>query len=459
MYRVASRALAIWVLIAILLGGLGFFGYEYCTKAGDWVMESGNPNVYDENNGIALGTVYDRDGILLVDLAKGKSYAENALVRTAMLHWTGDRLGNIQVSVLDRYGEALAGYHPVDGLFDYDGIGGDLTLTLSAKVQMTALEALGDRKGTVAVYNYKTGQLICAVSAPTFDPEQPPDLQQDSTGQFEGVYWNRFLQSAYIPGSIFKLVTTAAALESLEDIESRSFTCTGRLELGVDAVTCERAHGTMQMREALMRSCNCAYAQIGLLLGGQTMETYVDRFGITDRIIFDGITTAAGNYHGADTAAVNLAWSAVGQFEDLVNPCGFLTFVGAIANGGQGVTPYVVESVQVGRLQNYQGRTQQRQRIMSEETAATLQEYMRNNVVSNYGADRFAGLTVCAKSGTAQTDGGAKPNAMFVGFATDEKYPLAFFVAVEEAGYGTTVCVPILSQVLESCKSVIDAGA
>lgn len=459
MYRVASRALAIWVMIAILVAGLVFFGFEYYTRAENWVMEPGNPNVYDESGGVALGTVYDREGVLLVDLSDGRAYGDNPYMRASMLHWTGDRLGNVQVSVLKRYEEALAGFNVVDGLYDYDGLGGDLTLTLSAKVQMAALEAMGDYKGTVAVYNYRTGELICAVSTPTFDPENPPDLDSDTTGEYEGVYWNRFLQSSYIPGSIFKIVTTAAALEEIENIESRTFTCTGRLEFGVDAVTCERAHGTMNMREAMMRSCNCAYAQIGLLLGGETMERYVNQFGVTDRIVFDGITTAAGNYQGAGTASVSLAWSAVGQYQDQINPCAYLTFVGAIARGGQGVTPYVVESVRVGRLQNYAAHTEIRARIMSEETAAILQEYMRNNVVSNYGADRFGGLTVCAKSGTAQTDGGRKPNAMFVGFATDEDYPLAFIVAVEDAGYGTTVCLPILSKVLSACKETLDAGA
>ena len=459
MYRVASRALAVWILVAILAGGLLFFGYEYATKAGGWVMETGNPNVYDENQGVALGTVYDRNGVLLVDFSDGRVYGSNASLRAAMLHWTGDRLGNVQVSVLDRFEEALAGYDPVNGLYDYDGPGGNLTLTLSASVQLAALEAMGQRKGTIAVYNYKTGQVLCAVSTPTFDPDNPPDLEDDATGQYEGVYWNRFLQSAYVPGSIFKVFTTAAALEEIEDIQSRTFTCSGRLEFGVDAVTCERAHGTMGIREAMMRSCNCCYAQIGLLLGGQTLQQYAAKFGVTDRIVFDGITTAAGNYEAVNTAPVNVAWSAVGQYNDLVNPCAYLTFIGAIANGGQGVTPYIVESVQVGRLESYVAHAQVRERILSEETAAILTEYMRNNVVSNYGASRFGGLTVCAKSGTAQTGGQGKPNAMFVGFATDEAYPLAFFVAVEDAGYGTTVCVPILSEVLAACKAALDETA
>jgi peptidoglycan glycosyltransferase len=82
---------------------------------------------------------------------------------------------------------------------------------------------------------------------------------------------------------------------------------------------------------------------------------------------------------------------------------------------------------------------------------------MRNNVVSKYGADHFPGLTVCAKSGTAEVGGDLKPNAMFAGFVDDPEYPLAFIVAVENGGYGASVCIPVLSQVLEACKQAMDA--
>lgn len=457
MYRVATRSIAVWLLIAILVGGLGFFGYEYYQNAGDWVMETGNPNVYDQN-GIALGSVYDRSGVLLVNLTNGKTYADDGLVRMAVLHWTGDREGNIRASVLNRYQEALAGFNLVNGIYDYGGLGGDLTLTLSSKIQTVALQALGNQKGTVAVYNYQTGEILCAVSAPTFDPDQLPDIAGDSTGAYEGVYWNRFLQSAYVPGSIFKVVTTAAALEQIPGISDHTFTCTGSYEFGVDAVTCERAHGTLDLKGAMERSCNCYYAQLGLMLGAENMERYVSLFGVTERIVFDGVTTAAGNYEALGKADVELAWSAVGQFRDQVNPCAFLTFIGAIANGGQGVTPHVVDRVQVGSLQTYSAHTVVRERIMSEETAEILQQFMRNNVVNNYGTEHFPGLTVCAKSGTAQMGNGQKPNAMFVGFVSDTEYPLAFIVCVEDAGYGKTVCVPILSKVLAACKEVMDAG-
>ena len=94
---------------------------------------------------------------------------------------------------------------------------------------------------------------------------------------------------------------------------------------------------------------------------------------------------------------------------------------------------------------------------MSEETAALLQSYMRNNVQSVYGDWNFPGLTVCAKSGTSQLGGGQTSNAMFAGFVTDEQYPLAFICVVENGGYGASACVPVLSQVLAQCKVVLDA--
>lgn len=457
MYRIANRALALWVAIAVLLGGLGFFLYEYITQAPNWVLEPGNPNLYEDGK-LSLGILVDRQGISLLDLTDGRNYSPNTQVRMSTLHWVGDRRGNIAPTLITQYEQALANFDLVNGLYDYGGIGGTMHLTLSAQVQMVALEAMGGYKGTVAVYNYRTGEILCAISTPTFDPDAEPDLDGDAGGAYDGVYFNRFLQSVYIPGSIFKIVTTAAALEQLPEIQAQQFTCQGTYSFGVDQVSCERAHGTMGIREAMMRSCNCIYAQIALQLGGENLERYVRQFGVTDRISFDGFTTAAGNYQATGTADVNLAWSAVGQYNDQINPCAYLTFVGAIANGGQGVTPYVVSHVTVGNHITYQAQTQARQRILPEETAQILQEYMRNNVVSNYGADNFPGLTVCAKSGTGEVGGGKKPNAMFTGFVADEAYPLAFLVAVEDGGYGRAVCVPIIAQVLQACKAVLDGS-
>ena len=93
---------------------------------------------------------------------------------------------------------------------------------------------------------------------------------------------------------------------------------------------------------------------------------------------------------------------------------------------------------------------------MSASTAKVLQEYMGFNVQDKYGSQNFPDMTVCAKTGTGEVGGGKKPNALFSGFVADEAYPLAFIVVVENGGYGSHTCVPILSKVLAECKAVLD---
>ena len=451
MNRIVGRTWTLLLLVGLLLGGMGFFLYEYATTSQNWVMHSANPHVYAGGaQTIVCGTAEDRDGVLLLNMANGRQYAVDSYIRASTIHWLGDRSGNIAAPVLSHYAKQLAGFTPINGIYGYNGTGSRGTLTISAAVQKAALEAMGSYKGTVAVYNYKTGEILCAVSTPTFDPDHVPDFSQDTTGLYEGVYWNRFTQSVYIPGSIFKIVTTAAALECIPDIRSQAFTCTGSLEIGGDNVTCERAHGLVNLKSAMSRSCNCYYANLALQLGAERLEERVHAYGVTEPVSFDGITTVSGNFRAVGQQRVEVAWSAIGQHKDQINPCAFLTFVGAIANGGQGVEPYIMASVG-----DHHAQTVTRKRILSEETAAVLQEFMRNNVVSNYGADNFPGLTVCAKSGTGQVGGGNLPNAMFAGFVADEEYPLAFIVAVENGGYGKQVCIPILSKVLVACKDVL----
>ena len=351
----------------------------------------------------------------------------------------------------------MTGYDLLEGLYSYTGEAGQARLTIAARVQQAALEALGDRKGTIGIYNYKTGEILCAVTTPTYDPDNVPDIEGDETDAYEGVYLNRFVQSTYIPGSIFKVVTTAAALEAVPDILDRTFTCTGTYEYGVDKVTCEKAHGRLTLKQALAKSCNCGFAQIADLIGGEQLQKYADQFLITEPVKFDGVTTARGNFSVSSAAKVQVAWGGIGQYTDQINPCRYMTFMGAIAGGGQAAEPHIVASVTLEGEQTYVAETVFSDRIMPEGTALILQEYLRNNVVSVYG-EHFGGLTVCAKSGTSQLGGNQQPNAMFAGFVADEEYPLAFIVVVENGGYGSSTCVPILSKVLKVCKSVLDAG-
>lgn len=455
MNRIAGRAVITLLLALVLVAGFSFFVAEFVTQSDTWVVSSGSPHIYNGDN-INCGAVVDRDNVLLADMRDGRQYSTSEALRKATVHWLGDRYGNISAPAISHYAQQIAGFDLVSGVYSYGDASGVVKLTLSGKVQQAALEALGDRKGTVAVYNYKTGQLLCAVTTPTYDPDNVPDISQDTTGAYEGVYLNRFIQSAYIPGSIFKIVTLAAALETVPDIQDRSFTCTGSYEVGGEKITCEVTHGQQSLKNAFSNSCNCAFAQVAIELGGETLARYAEKFGITEKITFDGISTVAGNFEAA-SAPLNVAWSGVGQYNDLINPCAYLTFMSAVAGNGQKVNPYLVERITVGSTQTYQASVSTGEKILSDKTVQVLQEYLRNNVAARYGDGNFPGLTVCAKTGTAQVGGEQKPNAMLAGFCLDEAYPLAFIVCVENAGYGSTVCIPVASKVLAACKEVLDS--
>lgn len=461
MNRVTKRTWLMGLFVLILVGGMVFFVWDYWNHASAWISAPGSPHVSNRGN-IGVGTVTDRFGTVLLDMGEERTYSSSETTRKSTLHWLGDRQGKISAGAVSHYAGAMVGFDPINGIYNSEGASGVTALTLSERAQNAALEALAGRKGTVGVYNYKTGEILCAVTSPTFDPDNVPDIEGDTTGKYEGIYLNRFLQSSYVPGSIFKVVTTAAALECVPGIQEESFLCTGTMEFGegenIATVTCENAHGTVSLKNALAKSCNCAFAQIAAKIGRDNMIKYVKKFGVVDSLAFDGVTTVKGKYDLEKAGAVSFAWSCIGQHTDLINPARFMTFMGAIAGGGAAAQPYVVREVTCGGEVTYAAEPVMMDRIMSREIAEILKSYMRSNVKNVYGDWNFNGLSVCAKSGTSQLGGEAVSNAMFAGFVADEKYPLAFIAIVENAGYGATAAMPVAAKVLTACAAAMDRG-
>ena len=138
-------------------------------------------------------------------------YKRQATVRKATLHAVGDLQGNIGTGALNAFADKLTGYSLLNGAFGAQR-GNDLYLTIDARYNYTAYEALGGKSGTVAVYNYETGEILCMVSAPSYDPLNVPE-DITTNDRYKGAYLNRFLSSTFTPGSVYQTVTLAAALE------------------------------------------------------------------------------------------------------------------------------------------------------------------------------------------------------------------------------------------------------
>ena len=450
MNDIAKRSFFALILTGVLLFGAVAFLARYFLFSDRWVSFQGNPHVYSEGVMKSNNKVYDRSGTLVLDTEGKKTYAGDSATRRAMLHVLGDRQGNIPSLVVPTYSPQMIGYDKLNGIY-YGSEGGTLRLTLSAQVQVIASQALAGRRGTVGVYNYKTGEILCAVSSPNFDPDDPPSEVDDESG----IYLYRFFRATYPPGSIFKLVTSLAAIESIPDIETQTFTCTGSTFYNGEEIHCHGVHNEVDFRHALAYSCNCAFADIANQVGKDKLSEVAARLGVSERFEVDGITTMRGKFDLSSAGANDLAWAGIGQYTDLINPYQYLRFMGAIAGGGVTVEPYLVSQAVNGERVTYEAAARSTGRLMQASTAAKLQQMMRFNVEEVYGSWSFPGLNVCAKSGTAELGSGVS-TATFAGFVTDEAYPLAFIVIVEEGGAGSSTCIPIVNSVLQACVNVLD---
>ncbi|MBO4419752.1 MAG: penicillin-binding protein [Oscillospiraceae bacterium] len=455
MKSIAKRTYFALILACILLFGVLTFAIRYFLYADRWVSFTGSPHVYT-NGKLDTGEIVDRSGEVLYTSAADRTYSGNASLRKATLHLIGDKAGNIPPRILRAFASKLFGYDKLNGTAAMETSGGELRLTVSAQVQAVAMQAMNGRKGAVGVYNYRTGEILCAVSSPSFDPLDPPNLETDNAdGRYDGVYIYRFFHARYTPGSIFKLTTLAAALDAIPGLREETFTCTGERIINGEKVTCPKAHGQLTLRDALAQSCNCTFAEISLRTGKSVLTGQAEAERLTENIEIDGITTIRGNFDLSDATDNDLAWAGIGQYTDLVNPCQYMVYMGAIAGGGTAAEPCLVSSARSGGRETYAAEPRQTPRMLSESAAKTLREFMRYNVTKMYGGVDIPGVEVCAKSGTAEV-GSDFNTATFAGFIADSDYPLAFIVVVEEGGAGSSTCAPIAKTVLQACMNVLD---
>lgn len=454
MKKVSGRAIFPLILAIVLLAGTVLLCVRYFAKADEWVTFSGSPHVYTGVN-LDGGVVTDRDGTLLLDSTDGRNYSADAATRTATMHLLGDRYGYIQAPLLGSFADDMIGFDKINGLYGAEGTEANAALTLSAAAQTAAYQALGNYHGTVGVYNYKTGEILCAVTSPSYDPDNMPDVDADTSGAYDGVYVNRFFQAAYTPGSIFKIVTLAAAIETVPDWENLTFTCEGKTIIGGQEIICEGVHGTITLKQALAHSCNVAFGELAGKVGTKALMEYAEKLGLSESFECDGIPVKAGTVDLKDADAGDLAWAGIGQYTDQVNALTFMRAMGRIAGGGTGAEPYLMAKITRGEKTAYEAKTETSSRALKAETAAKLTEYLRNNVATMYGDGQFGGLNVCAKSGTAEHEG-ETADAMFAGFCVDENCPLAFVVFVENGGSGSAVAAPIAAKVLQACAAAMN---
>ena len=457
MKTLSRRAWVLYVVVLAFLTGAGILVYTFVTNADSWAMKRTNRHIYNSGVLSTAGTITDESGEILAQSVDGKrQYNSSKKVRTATLHIVGDSQGYIGTGVQTAYSDVLTGYDLINGVYTLKqyGKGSDIKLTVNAELCAAAYDALGDNKGTVGVYNYKTGEMLCVISKPSYDIANKPtvDINNDKTGRYEGVYLNRFFSGVYTPGSTFKIITSACAIDNIPDIDSRSFKCEGEYKVGVDSIKCLSTHGKLNFERALNQSCNSAFAQIAIELGAEKLTATTDSLGFGQTFNIGKIRLAKSSFDISDAATVNIGWAGIGQYTTRVNPCHMLTIVGAIANNGTSPAPYFIKQINSpsGSLR-YKASTTMLAPMFSETTAQRLQKMLRSNVVNYYGDGKFKGLEMCGKTGSAEINGDL-PHSWFVGFSQRQDLPYAIVVIAENSGLATSIAVPIASQVMSMLK-------
>ena len=466
MKTISRRAWILYALVLAFLAGLCILFYTFFTNADSWAMKKANRHLYSGSTLTAAGAITDETGAILADTADGQRvYNEDKTVRTATLHVVGDAEGYIATGVQTSYKDTLTGYNFADGIYDIKkyGKGNDIQLSINAELCAEAYEALGKNKGTVGVINYKTGKLVCVVSKPSFDIQNKPteNINNDKTGAYDGVYLNRFFSGVYTPGSTFKVITAASAIDNIADIDSQTFKCKGSYPIDGGSVKCLDTHGTVSFERALNVSCNSAFAQIALQLGKENLQATADSLGFNQSYSVGNIRLAKSSFDVTAASQLDLGWAGVGQYTTLVNPCHMLMITGAIANGGQAVNPYLVEKIttQTGKTA-FEAEVTAGQQMFSANTAQKLQEMLRSNVKNYYGDGKFKNLEMCGKTGTAEVsseEDGAKPHAWFIGYSAREDLPFAIVVVVENGGGGSSVAIPVANKTMQKVADLYGA--
>lgn len=460
MKMITKRGIFLWVLCALFIGGIIFLSFSLATEGSTWVMKNYNRHVYSDGQLIAAGKIKDRNGVVLSESKDGERvYSDDKSTRLSTLHLVGDTRGFISTGVQTVFEKQLVGYNIVNGVYDIDkyGSGNDLTLTVDSEINKVAYDALGDKKGTIAVVNYKTGDIVCMVSKPSYDVNNVP-YNIDSAEEYEGVYINRFLTGLYTPGSTFKLVTSISALQNIgNDIYSQKWQCNKVYDVdGVeeDNIICNARHGKIDFETALAKSCNITFSQIAIEIGPEKLAKTVDGLGLTSPVTVSGeIKSAKGRFYlKAGDPDATTGWTGIGQGQTLVCPAAMLRLMCAIANDGKAVPFNVVD-----RFENQKGKTIRfaqdtaETQLINSDIASQMKALMRNNVKTQYGDNKYKGLNLCAKSGTAQIDNvDAHNTAWFVGFMDDEENPYAFVVVAEKGNSGSQAAGPMANKVLQA---------
>ena len=476
-------ALSLAVAYAALAGGLA---YWQVVQAQALTADPLNPLSLAAARDAPRGTIYDVNGVVLARNVRGPNgerlreydypYAapvigySSATFGTAALERTydGQLTGLVSLNPGDELLRKFRGqpYDPAD-----------LHLSLDINLERAAVDLLGDQKGAIVAIEPATGRVLALVSSPTYNPNRIVDPQggRDYMASLQSgddsPLLDRATQGLYVPGSVFKIVTSIAGLGSGAINPQTTYPDQpGELQTGflVDGFRIHDFPRTVQTdhpldyAEALEVSSNIWFAHAGLDTGAQNMQDWAARLGFGERIPFDlptspsQLTSGGGPLDGFQDR-VELANAAYGQGEVLVSPLQMALVAATIANHGTLMRPSLVDYLTSSDGSVTRLEPQTWTQVCSSETALTIGDAMQQAVEGQYAvasAAKVPGVPTAGKSGTAQVGPGLAPHSWFIGYAPADAPRIVVAVIVEGGGLGSQRAVPMGGRLMSAYLGV-----
>ena len=349
--------------------------------------------------------------------------------------------------------------------------GKDVVLTIDEMIQhfceKAATQALSDNKAkavSIMAMNPNNGEILALVNKPDYNPNNPW-VEGKTSEELQKMWRNRAISDTFEPGSIFKVITSTAALEENLVSEEDRFYCKGSTVIGKRTVRCWKSggHGSQTFLEILKNSCNVGFTELGKKIGKENLYKYIRKFGFGEKTGVDVPGEALGIIKNpANISELDLATISFGQ-TNTVSIVQYLSAFNAVANGGKLIKPHFLKEIQSYDEETGVKKTEKKfedynkKKILSEEKTAQLRGYLEKVISEGGGKKAFIeGYTIGGKTGTAQKviDGKYGPQkyiSSFAGMAPAEKPQITLFVSIDEPDpsnyYAGQIAAPVAQQV------------
>lgn len=434
----------------------GYLGYWHVLRGPELRAHPNNSRAQERLRTIQPGRLYDADAELLMGVAGSpgqwrRTYPAGRYV----CHLTGyNERSGLQWGLRDAFLGIGKYEKPWAEFIEGPRQGNDVVLDVDLDAQELATRLLRGRRGAVVALSAHTGAVLTMVSAPAYDPETV--LESDWDYQLfredpDKPEYNRALQGLYPPGSVLKILTAAIVLDLGRVQPDTTFRCTGSYEFQGTTIRCPRAHGEVDLTEALAVSCNTTFARLAREISGKEFTDYARRFRLLERaqMPLPSSMGKLGDFSGP-RGEVMLSETAFGQGATLVTPLAIARLTLALAQEGKVIEPYLVEMVRApgGRVLA-RARPREVGPAVGPATAGAVAGMMRSVVEEGTGrVAQLRGIEVAGKTGSAENPHG-EAHSWFTCFAPADDPAVVVTVLVENAGAGSEAAAPIAREVLE----------